>query len=208
VGPKRSRAALEQFLSKEPDWDHIFLVGLAGALDTELKTGEVVAASSVSDGKRTLMLSRQLSFPRKRESRLDPPVKPEDDRRKNVNPGAIKTVPFFTSPRILKPSEKTAVSQQDPNLKAVDMESFGLCEVLLPRKAPFTVLRAILDENDYVFPDFRWIFPKWRLADHFQFILYALGHPDEACRIAAFRKKLKFALRCLAEKLFSIISTP
>jgi nucleoside phosphorylase len=182
VGPKKSVKTLEKFLDEDSVWDQVLVIGLAGALGNDLKAGDIVAPSSVSDGHTVTVLSLS----------------------KDCQLAGAKQVPFLTMNRILKPSEKIEALQACPDAQAVDMESFGLAGLLQKRNLSFRIIRAILDENDYVFPDFRWIFSDTS-KDRIPFCLYALTHPWGALRVLQFKRKLAASLESLTDFLGELL---
>jgi len=173
VGPKNSVKTLGSFLDKDPRWDQVLVMGLAGALSGDLRGGDLVTPSWIfMDGKKLMI--------------------PEPDSR--IVTGEAKPVAFLTASRILKPSEKAQALEDHPEAQAVDMESFGLAELLFERKISFKIFRSILDEKDYIFPDFRWIFSQGKREDALPFVGYALRHPRKGAAVIDFKWRIKRSL--------------
>ncbi len=175
VGLKKSAKTLDNFLKTSLDWDLVIIIGLAGALDSSLKTGDRITPSFVSNGEETLKPKTQT-----------PSLK-------------TRAASFFTSNKILKPAEKKALREQNSSWEVVDMETFYLARTLEGRKMNYSVLRVVLDEENYVFPDFRWIFSSFRLKTKILFGGYFVFHPLKGTRVIGYRKKLKRALKALTQ---------
>jgi len=174
VGPKKSAKGLSEFLSQKPDWDLILCAGLAGALSRDLSPGDWVIPESITQ---------------------------EEGETIGYEPVAlaeVKQVPFLTSHQILKPSEKRERLLKQPNLKAVDMESFSMAAALENQDSPYVILRTILDGADFVFPDFKWIFQKKTFPNHVKFCFFFVTHPGHALRVLRYEWQLHSALSRLA----------
>lgn len=172
VGTKHSPQVLRKFLNKYPEWDHIFVAGLCGAVSGDLKTGEWLSPLSVSNGRETITLASGAR--------------------------AAKRVKFFTSHKILKPAEKRSLLNHGSGYQAVDMESFDLIRLLESKRVPYSVLRVVLDEADFVFPDFGIIFSEKKM-NGFGFLLTLLLHPLKAPLLVQYKVLLKKTLKELTQ---------
>ena len=174
VGPKKSAKRLSEFLSKKPDWDLIICAGLAGSMSTDLKAGDWITPESIVRETGETVLFQSISL------------------------CEVRQVPFLTSHRILKAGEKREWLLKQPNLKAVDMESFVMAATLENQDCPYVILRTILDGVDFVFPDFKWIFQKKTFPNHVRFCFFFVTHPKLALRVLQYEWQLHFVLSRLS----------
>jgi len=186
VGPKKSARALENLLEEDSRWDLILMVGLAGALNPSLQSGDWIVPSWIMDESNQLIKPGELS---------------EESTHSN-----IKTLPFFTSHKILKPTEKEQLLSQAPELSVVDMESFAVAAVLERRQIPYNILRVILDEANFVFPDFTWIFRKATFLGTLKFLFFWLKNPKAGWNVLMYERNLKRSLGRLQHFLITWLS--
>jgi nucleoside phosphorylase len=143
VGPKRSAATLEQALTVlQPQ--KILAIGYAGALDADLKLGELVAV------RKALACSLDEERSGWEHARLDEIFQLADCEvlaRSAKSAGlAVSTGDALTSAYVLgEPAHKRLLCQKF-HASIVDMETAALARVSIARAVPFSCIRAVSDE--------------------------------------------------------------
>ena len=125
MGPRRARRAADRIA----DFEALAVVGFGGAASTTVRPGDVVVASEVRSGARTIPCpwAASLIALLRRDCAT-------------VVPGPLATVD-----RIVNRRELTRLAAE--GVTAVDMESFPLVEAAAGR--PFAAVRVIVDTPDH-----------------------------------------------------------
>jgi nucleoside phosphorylase len=148
VGPRRSAAALDKTLTiLQPQ--KILAIGYAGALDADLKLGELVAV------RKALACSLDEERSGWEHARLDgifQLVDCEALARSAKSAGlAVRTGDALTSACVLgEPAHKRLLHEKF-HASIVDMETAALARVSLARAVPFACIRAVSDETEDTF---------------------------------------------------------
>ena len=143
VGPRRSAANLDKTL-KIIEASHILVIGYAGALDPDLKLGDLVAA------KRALAFSLDKSNPTWENARLDGAfelVHWESLARSIKSLGLSGTTgDVLTSSYVLGDPVHKSLLYKKFHASIVDMETAALARVAASKNVPLSCIRAISDE--------------------------------------------------------------
>ncbi len=144
VGPKRSAERLEQALAfTRPS--HILVIGYAGALDTELRLGDLVAVQ------KAMMAGLDEKAPDWEHARMEDVFEldgAQDLVRSALSSGLhARAGNVLTSPYVLgEPAHKLFLHDKF-GASIVDMETAALARVSLAGGIPISCMRAISDET-------------------------------------------------------------
>jgi len=182
VGGKACQQSIEAFLKRD-SIDYLVSAGLAGALDPELKLGDLLIAANVSS--RELLESPHL--------RLDGMP--------------IYFAPIVTAPAIVESKTDREKLAKESGAAAVDMETEFIAKACALRNVPMMSLRAISDTVAEPFPaPARVLFdvkkqrtPKARLA------LYLATHPGAVGRLKNFGARIAEARARLTDALLGVV---
>jgi adenosylhomocysteine nucleosidase len=182
VGEKVSRERMETILRRE-HFEYLISSGFAGALEKDLRVGQLLVAENFSSPK--LLNSPKLVL--------------ADDR---TFLGKLQTVP-----RMIETVEERESLNKKTGAAAVDMETEILAEVCAAHDLPMLSLRAISDTASEPFPA-----PAHVLFDvakqqtnFFRLGSYLLAHPGAFARLNAFRQRVAVARKALADALETVL---
>jgi 4-hydroxy-3-methylbut-2-enyl diphosphate reductase len=130
AGPERARRAGTMLASRLDEAAAVALVGVAGALDSRLATGDIVVASEL----RTTDASYSRRLPAA-------PLLAAEFRRAKI---ATRSGTLITSPHYVRAGERAALAQS--GALAVDMEAAWVMDYL--PKNPTAVVRSISDTSE------------------------------------------------------------
>jgi adenosylhomocysteine nucleosidase len=143
VGPRRSAANLEEAL-KIVEASHMLLIGYAGALDPDLRLGDLVAVS------RALAFSLAIDNPTWENVQLDGTFELAHGealaRSANSFGLTAYTGDVLTSPYVLGDPVHKNLLYKKFHASIVDMETAALARVAASREVPLSCIRAISDE--------------------------------------------------------------
>lgn len=182
VGGKACARAIEAFLKRDPV-DYLVSAGLAGALDPELKLGDLMIAENYSSCE--LLQSPHL--------RLDET--------------AIYLAPIVTSTVIVESKAEREKLAKESGAAAVDMETEFIATACAAHDVPMISLRAISDTVAEPFPaPAKVLFdvekqktPAARLA------FYLATHPGAIGRLKSFGARIGEARNALTNALVSVL---
>jgi len=143
VGPKRSAESLDKAL-KATRPSHILVIGYAGALDEELKLGDLVAVRKVMAVSLDEMRSGW------EHARLDDVFELADGEALARSAKSIgldaRVGDVLTSPYVLGEPARKRLFRDKFHASIVDMETAALARVSHSRNIPFSCVRAVSDE--------------------------------------------------------------
>jgi adenosylhomocysteine nucleosidase len=182
VGGKASQQSIEAFLKRERV-DYLISAGLAGALDPELKLGDLIIAENYSS--RELLESPHL----------------------RLEEAAIYLAPIVTAPAIVESKADREKLAKESGAAAVDMETEFIAKACAVRKVPMISLRAISDTIAEPFPaPAKVLFdvekqktPAARLA------FYLATHPAAIGRLKNFGARIAHAREALTNALLTVL---
>lgn len=182
VGAAACRESLNAFLRAE-SFDYLISAGLAGALDPELKLGDLLIAENHSS--RALLESPHV----------------------DLQEASIYLADVVTAPRIVEAKDEREKLARESGAAAVDMETSVIAKACADHDLPMISLRAISDTLDEPFPApadvlfdvDRQKTPAGRLA------LYLLTHPAAIGRLRNYAKQIAAARRNLTSALSSLL---
>jgi nucleoside phosphorylase len=197
VGIRKSRITLEKYLEKQKP-DLVLITGIAGAVHPGLKVGDIIFPEKVClvDGVnkiQKLLDVKNLSGNKFRE-RL------ENKKR------AYTTPVLATVMRTYHPNDKKSLRKVNPDIYAVDMESYSLVEVLTKSKIPFVFFRVISDSYNMKFPKDAFIDALFCLKGVKRIILLFCS-PISSFRIVRIIPSMLKSLRRLKECSVEFISS-
>lgn len=186
VGGEMAQESVAAFLKRDHA-DYLISAGLAGALDPQLKPGDLIIAENYSN--RELLESSHL--------RLDE--------------ASIYLAPIITAPRIVESKADREKLAEESGAAAVDMETEFIAKACAARNVPLMSLRAISDTVAEPFPAPANVLfdiekqktPAGRLAFYLATHPWAIGRlKNFGARIGEARAALTYALlSLLREKL-------
>lgn len=138
-GPKRAERATQALLdAHEPGW--VLSVGFSGGLVPETRKGDIVVASSVTDGTESLDIDLKM------------PADPDH---------GLHVGRFLQTKEVVRTvAEKKELAERTGAI-AVDMESFAVARVCAARKTRFLAIRCISDDlSEDLPPEILTIFGK------------------------------------------------
>jgi adenosylhomocysteine nucleosidase len=182
VGAAACRESVAAFLRTEKT-DYLISAGLAGALDPELKLGDLLIAENYSS--RALLESPHLE----------------------LQEASIYLADVVTAPRIIEAKEDREKLARESGAAAVDMETAVIAKACADHDVPMMSLRAISDTLDEPFPAPADVLfdvegqktPAARLA------LYLITHPAAIGRLRNYAKQIAAARRNLTAALSSLL---
>lgn len=136
MGSKNVRNNIEELIQCiHPDQQWVWiLTGYAGAIKKTLKPGDLMIPSMVKDHEKEYHINLDNFLFVSRGEQL------------------------FSVPHIYNKNEKYNLSQTDPSLDAVDMESAAFCRVLQEKGMnKFFIIKSITDAYNFIFPDYSLI---------------------------------------------------
>lgn len=182
VGAKAAESTLASFLKREPV-EYLISAGLAGALDPELKLGDLLIAENYS--------SKQL---------LESP-------RLQLAEASIYLANIVTAPSIIESKEDREKLGASSGAAAVDMETEWIAKACADRGVPMMSLRAISDTLAEPFPApanvlfdvERQKTPALRLG------IYLATHPAAIGRLKQFAKRIAHARAAMTTALATVL---
>jgi len=143
VGIKKSRTTLEKHLEDQKP-DLVLMTGVAGAVHPGLKAGDVVFPEKVSLVDDSNKIQAYLDVQQHFGSGFC------ESLRKSLR---VRTIPILaTVRRTYHAEDKASLRKLNPDIYAVDMESFSLVDVLIKKNIPFVFFRVISDPYNMKFP--------------------------------------------------------
>ncbi|MBN2246535.1 MAG: hypothetical protein JW755_11895 [Candidatus Aminicenantes bacterium] len=199
VGIKKSRRTLEKYLERQKP-DFVMITGIAGAVHPDLKVGDIVFPKKVclvdNSDKIQKILDIEKLYGTKFRERLE-------------NNNRVYTAPILaTVMRAYHAEDKDSLRRSNPDIYAVDMESYSLVEVLTKNKIPFVFFRVISDSYSMKFPKDAFIVAVSR-SKGIKRILLLFYHPLSLFRliviIPAMLKALHKLTECSVEFISSVV---
>lgn len=182
VGEKRCRAQIEDFL-RQQHFKYLISAGFAGALDQELKVGDLLLSDNFS--------SLELLGSTHRHFAGD-----------GIFVGKLATVPGIVDSR----SERDRWAAKS-GAAAVDMETEFIAAACAAHRVPVLSLRAISDTPSQPFPappEVLFDLEKQK-TNVGRLALYLVTHPGALMRLNAFRQRVTFARQSLTSALDKIL---
>ena len=182
VGEKSCRARIENFL-RQPQFKYLISAGFAGAVDQELKVGN-------------LLLSENFSSP---ELLRSPHLDCADS---GLFVGKLATVP-----RIITSKSERDHWAAETGAVAVDMETEIIAEACAAHRTLMLSLRVISDTPSEPLPaPPEVLFDLEKQKTNFvRLALYVVTHPGALKRLAAFRRSVALARRSLTAALDNLL---
>ena len=182
VGRKSCRERLETLLHRE-NFDYLISAGFAGALEKNLRAGQLVVSENFSSPE----LLRSPRFNLANETTFL---------------GKLVTVP-----RIVESLGERETLHRNYGAAAVDMETEVIAELCRAHNLPLLSIRAISDAASEPFPaPANVLFDVARQkTDFVRLGSYLITHPAAFGRLNAFRKRITIARKALADALEQIV---
>ena len=182
VGKMACRDRMEVMLRRER-FDYLISTGFAGALEKELRVGNLLVADNYSSPK--LLASPELEL-----------------ADKTTFLGRLATVP-----RMIESIEQRQMLNKRTGAAAVDMETETIAELCAAHDLPILSLRAISDTAEEPFPaPANVLFDLAKQKTNFALLgSYLVAHPAAFGRLNAFRKRIGIARKMLTEALNKIL---
>ena len=197
VGIKKSRIMLGKYLEHQKP-DLVLITGIAGAVHPGLKVGDIVFPEKVCLIDDLNKIQKILDV--QKLSELDFRYRLEKSKR-------VHTAPILaTVRRTYHPEDKDFLRKLNPDIYAVDMESYSLVDALTKRKIPFVFLRVISDPYDMKFPKDDFIDAIFR-SKGVKRILILCCHPISFFRLVIIIPAMLKSLRVLKESAVAFISS-
>ena len=144
AGRKRSLYSLKKYLDRNHP-DFVLLTGIAGGVFPDLKAGDIVFPREVCLVEESGKISDSLSLSSKSNGDF-----------MNILRSKYKVydVPkLATVDRLFHKQDKVKLNNIDNSIALVDMESYGVVDLLRARKIPFLLFRVVSDPLNSKFPD-------------------------------------------------------
>ena len=190
---------LEKFLEHHKP-DLVLITGIAGAVHLELKTGDVVCPEKVCLVDITDKVVRTIDVP---QSFLH-----GFHERLNRCTRVHKAPILATVMRTYHVKDKDVLRELNPEIYAVDMESYSLVDVLTKNKIPFLFFRVISDPYNMKFPKDAFIDALFRTKGMKRIYIF-LRHPVSFFRlimiIPAMLKSLRVLKKCAVGFISSVV---
>jgi nucleoside phosphorylase len=182
VGEKVCRQRVEKFL-KNQQFEFLISAGFAGALNDELRVGDLLLARNFS----TLALNDRRPF-----SSLP-----------------IRTADLLTLPALIDSSEERNEIARSTGAVAVDMETEFIARTCAEHGIPLLSLRVITDTPREPFPaPPKILFDIERQRTHLlKLARFLLAHPNKIPRLIEFARRIGRARKILATALVAVIRT-
>lgn len=197
VGIKKGRIMLEKYLEHHKP-DLVLITGIAGAVHPELKTGDVVCPEKVCLVDVSDKVVRTIDVPKYFLYGFHERLK----KCTRVHKAPI----LATVMRTYHAEDKDFLRNIDPDIYAVDMESYSLVDVLIKKKIPFIFLRVISDPYNMKFPKDAFIDALFR-SKGMKKIYVFLRHPVSSFRLAVIIPAMFKSLRILKKCAVGFISS-
>lgn len=184
VGRKSCRERLEVLLHRE-NFDYLISAGFAGALEKDLRVGQLLVSENFSSPE--LLRSPKLNL-----------------AKESTFLGKLVTVP-----RIVESLGDRERLHRKHGAAAVDMETEVIAELCRAHNLPMLSIRAISDAASDPFPAPAHVLfdvAKQR-TDFVRLSAYLIAHPAAFGRLNAFRKRITVARKALADALDGIVRT-
>jgi nucleoside phosphorylase len=182
VGEKSCRAQIEVFL-RQDQLKYLISAGFAGALDQELKIGNLLLAENFSSSE--LLASPHLDF-----------------ADSGLFLGKLATVP-----RIIDSKSERDRWARESGAVAADMETEFIAAACAAHQVPMLSLRVISDTVSEPFPaPPNVLFDLERQKTNFgRLALYLVSHPGALMRLNAFRRRIGLARQSLTSALDKLL---
>ena len=181
VGEKVCRERVGKFLADQ-QFEFLISAGFAGALNDELRVGDLLLARNFL----TLDLNHRLSF-----SRLP-----------------IRTADLLTLPALIDSSEERNEIARSTGAAAVDMETEFIARACAEHGIPLLSLRVITDTPTQPFPaPPSVLFDIQQQRTHIGVLAkFLLAHPRRLPRLIQFARRITLARSILAKALVALIN--
>lgn len=197
VGIKKSRTALEKHLEDQKP-DLVLITGIAGAVHPGLKSGDVVFPEKVSLVDDSNKIQASLDVQQYFGSGFCESL---------LKPLRVRTVPILaTVKRTYHAEDKASLRKLNPDIYAVDMESFSLVDVLIKKDIPFVFFRVIADPYNMRFPKDAFIDALFR-SKGMKRILVFFCHPISFFLLVRILPAMLKSLRVLKKCAVGFISS-
>ena len=197
VGLKKCRGMLENYLKHHMP-DLVLITGIAGAVHPELRTGDVVFPEKVCLVDISGKLSRSIEVPRYLLHGFN-------ERLKRCT--RVHKIPILAAVlRTYHTEDKDVLRNMDPDIHAVDMESYSLVDVLTKKKIPFIFFRVISDPYNMKFPKDAFIDALFRSKGKKKILIF-WRHPVLSFRLIMIIPAMLKSLRVLKKCAFGFISS-
>ena len=182
VGEKICRQRIGKFL-QDQQFDLLISTGFAGALNDQLKVGDLLLAKNFS----TIELN---------------------NRGKSLSSLPIHAADLLTVSALIDSSEKRLEIAQTSGAAAVDMETEFIAGACADHGIPLLSLRVISDTLDEPFPaPTKLLFDIEQQRTRFlTFATFFLGHPNRVSRLVQFARRIARARKILTGALVAVIS--
>jgi len=197
VGVKKSRSTLERYL-KDQRPDMVLITGIAGAVHSELKAGDVVFPERVSLVDDSNKVQNYLDVQQYFGTGF------RDSLKKNLR---VRTVPILaTVKKTYHTEDKASLRRLNPDIYAVDMESYSLVDVLTKNKIPYMFFRVISDPYNMKFPKDSFIDAMFH-SKGLKKIYVVLSHPISFFLLVRILPAMLKSLRVLKKCAVRFISS-
>ncbi|KPK98809.1 MAG: hypothetical protein AMJ95_02380 [Omnitrophica WOR_2 bacterium SM23_72] len=165
--------------------DLAIFLGLIGALDKDMKVGEVVIPSRFTG-----------IYNLHEEYRASPELLDlcESLRKKN-NLRLRLSKKNISVDRVYLRDDKIRLKELEPDASSVDMEAFVAAKRFSKEKIPFVVAKAISDERDFSFPDFEFFSARGYKKDLAKLFFYCIKYPQETSNLINFIRNARKAFK-------------
>ena len=172
-------------LLKDHKVDFAIATGFTGALEKEMKVGDIVIPSKIS----SLSDKGEDYCPSSEAVDLFRSLKRNNGFKLYLDRNHLTVQAVFFK------EDKLRLKQTNPDVSTIDMESFNIARIFSKEKVPFIVIRTVSDELDFTFNNLKLLFGKKWQTNLLRFLGYCLVYPLEIANLIRFFSNLKKALK-------------
>jgi purine-nucleoside phosphorylase len=172
-----------EVLLRREEFQFVISAGFAGALEKELRIGDLLVSENYSSPQ--LLRSAQPA----------------------LSGDGIFQRKLLTVPEVIESNDERAQLARKTGAAAVDMETEFIAEICADHQLPMLSLRAISDTPSEPFPAPAQVLidlEKQR-TDFLRLAFYLMKHPGAFARLNAFRERVSVARKALARTLDAIL---
>lgn len=184
IGKKHIEARILKLI-KNHKIDFAIFIGFVGALEKDMKVGDIVVPaefSSISEQEEIYHPNLELinslkGFKNGRDSDLH-----FGKRNLTVN-------------RVFFKDDKIKLRETNPGISTIDMESFNVAKIFSKGEIPFIVIKSISDDLNFKFRDFYLLFGEEYKINLIRFLRYCARYPFEIINLINFFRNWRKALK-------------
>lgn len=184
IGKKNINYCIPKML-KEHRVDFAIFFGFMGALNKNIKVGDIIIPSRFTDisepGEEYGASQKLLGFCRFLEKDNSIKLHFTD---KNI-----------TVDRVYLGAEKLSVKKNNPEMSSLDMEAFSIAKIFSKENVPFIIISAVFDEWDFSFHNFNFLVNAEYKTSLLRLLFYCIRHPRETPNLVYLIRNVKKALK-------------